>query len=93
MVRPTSEGTFTLPEKGSTDDKGAQTVEAGSTLYLHGMVTGDLIVKPGATAIVHGMVNGTVRNEGGQVEIYGKADRVADTGSTRTHIDPKAAIG
>lgn len=69
------------------------TVEAGSTLYLHGMVTGDLIVKPGATAIVHGMVNGTVRNEGGQVEIYGKADRVADTGSTRTHIDPKAAIG
>lgn len=40
-----------------------------------------------------GLVTGTVRNEGGQVEIYGKADRVADTGSTRTHIDPKAAIG
>lgn len=69
------------------------TVEAGCTLYLHGMVTGNLIVKAGATAIVNGMVNGTVQNEGGQVEIYGKVDRVVDIGSTKTHIDPKAVIG
>lgn len=71
----------------------AAIVEPANTLHLHGMVTGDLIVKPGATAIVHGMVNGTVHNEGGHVEIYGKADRVADTGSTVTHIDPEAVIG
>lgn len=69
------------------------TVASGRTLHLHGMVTGDLIVRPGATAIIHGMVNGTVRNEGGQVEIYGKADRIVDTGSTRTHVDGQARIG
>jgi cytoskeletal protein CcmA (bactofilin family) len=68
-------------------------VEEGIILHLHGMITGDLTVKPGATAILHGMVNGTVNNEGGEVEIYGKADRVIDAGSTRTRIDPKAIIG
>ena len=62
-------------------------------MRVNGMITVEATVEAGSTLYLHGMVNGTVRNEGGQVEIYGKADRVADTGSTRTHIDPKAAIG
>ena len=82
-------------KRGDTDPAFSTVLYNGSVpLDLSAATLVRLIVKaPGATAIVHGMVNGTVRNEGGQVEIYGKADRVADTGSTRTHIDPKAAIG
>ena len=51
--------------------KGDATVASESSLFLYGMVTGDLHVEQGATAIIKGTVSGSVTNRG-RVEIEGR---------------------
>lgn len=51
-------------------------IAPGVELIVHGMITGDLIIEPGAKAVVHGMVNGVVRNEGGEVIIWGTVEDI-----------------
>lgn len=72
---------------------GRTTVRSGCKLVLHGMVTSDLVIEPGAYAMVHGTVNGTVINNGGNVEIHGTVDAVADTSpAARTVIAHGALV-
>lgn len=87
------EGPFVLDHdlelRGMVTDR--LTVKSGVVLILRGMVTGDLIVEAGARADVHGMVNGTVFNEGGEVTIWGKVDRLA--GPYPCSVEPGAVVG
>jgi cytoskeletal protein CcmA (bactofilin family) len=69
---------------------GTITVFEGARLMLDGTCK-KLRILDGGEAVVHGTVANTVRNTGGDVEIYGKARHI-DTTSGNTYIDQDAEV-
>lgn len=52
------------------------TIHSGGTLNFHGTSNGDITVRQGGKLILRGKVNGSVINKGGDVEIYGHANKL-----------------
>lgn len=59
---------------------GVATVKPGIQLFVHGVVTGDLILERGAHAEIDGIVMGTVFNRGGTVDIRGAVGGLEEDG-------------
>ena len=94
VVSQRLEGPVTIDESISMRGMitGHATISAGHFI-LHGVVTGDLIVKAGARATIYGQVYGTVLNDGGQVEIEGSVGALADTSPlSRTLVSREAVV-
>ncbi|NTJ63088.1 hypothetical protein G6M50_07760 [Agrobacterium rhizogenes] len=71
---------------------GSLTVPKGRICELHGTISHDLIVEPGATAVVYGTVAGLLRNQGGDVRVFGSVGSVVDSDATKpTDLSSPAA--
>ena len=62
---------------------GSLTVPKGRFFELHGTISHDLIVEPGATAVIYAGVGGLLRNQGGDVRVFGSVGSVMDSDETR----------
>lgn len=71
---------------------GRITVQAGGVLLLRGMACSDLVLEEGSSVEMRGLVVGNVRNDGGDLVVYGMVNGDVTTTGGRTRIDPGAAI-
>jgi cytoskeletal protein CcmA (bactofilin family) len=67
-------------------------VPLGVTLVLHGVARSDVIVEKGGRAIIHGTIVGCLINLGGDAEIFGTVDVIADAPGVSTRIHAGAVI-
>jgi cytoskeletal protein CcmA (bactofilin family) len=67
-------------------------VPSGITLVLHGVARSDVIVEKGGHAVIHGTIVGCLINLGGDADIFGAVDVVADAPGVSTRIHPGAVI-
>lgn len=71
---------------------GSATVAPGVTLMLHGMVTKDLILDAGSHCELHGMVTGAVRNNGGELAVFGTVNGSVLTSGGSTEVGHEAVV-
>jgi hypothetical protein len=67
-------------------------VPFGVTMVLHGVARSDVIVEKGGRAIIHGTIVGCLINLGGDAEIFGTVDVIADAPGVSTRIHAGAVI-
>lgn len=71
---------------------GSASVVAGGILYLHGIVTENLVISAGGKAIVRGTVGGDVTNEGGDLKISGVIEGTLRENGGKTVITGSAIV-
>ena len=67
-------------------------VPSGVTLILHGTACADVIVEKGGRATIHGTIAGCLINLGGDVEVFGQVEVLADAPGVRTTLRNGAAV-
>jgi hypothetical protein len=67
-------------------------VPFGVSLVLHGVALSDVIVEKGGRAIIRGTIVGCLINLGGDAEIFGAVEVIADAPGVLSRIHPGAVI-
>lgn len=67
-------------------------VKEGVHFNLNGMVSGNLLVSNNSSVFINGVLNGDVKNNGGNLEIYGRVKGNIIKVSGKTFIDKNAVI-
>jgi len=71
---------------------GLVTVEKDGVLILNGLINGNLIISVGGYCELHGTVNGNVKNNGGDLSVFGKINGNLYKKLGTTKLEPNAVI-
>ena len=67
-------------------------VPRSSYFELHGIVNGNVTAERNSKVVVHGIIEGTLKNNGGQVEIYGIVKNLNNRSGGKVMIDPESIV-